>query len=82
MNQIQRLLGAEHPFTGAVAGDGGAFRPVHYLRLRGFLRDEAGNGLSVLGDDDFLASPDTSQQTGGMVAQVSDCGGLHGATLM
>lgn len=82
MNEIQRLLSGEHPFTGAVTGDGGAFRPVDFFRLCRPFWNKPCDGLSALGNDNFLASPDAGEEAGVMVSQLADCGGLHVATLM
>lgn len=82
MDDIEGFLGGEHRFKTTVPCDFWCFRPVDFLRFCGPLGDEAGDGFSALGDDDFFPGPDTGQQAGVVITQLTNGGSLHVATLL
>ena len=72
----------EHSFLAAVASNFWSVGPVDLFRLFRLFRDEPGDRLAPLGDDDFLPRTDPTQKAGIMVAQITDTRCSHVATLM
>jgi hypothetical protein len=46
------------------------------------LRDEPGDGLAPLRDDDFFSRANPAQETGVVVSQIPDGGGFHDASIL